>query len=93
MMREETARNIDALRTKVGDGIFRGKDAKGYVSISTLRKYKLITSATERQEVSIDDLINTINELIDGYTEMTGWCEREGDKIYFCDDYDRYKFI
>lgn len=94
MMREETARKIEALREKVGNGIFRERDVKGYVSISTLRKYGFISSATERKEVSLDELLTKVNEMIgeDCYG-MEGWYEREGEKIFFCNDYDRYRFI
>ncbi len=94
MMREETARKIEMLKEKVGNGIFHERDVKGYVSISTLRKYGFITSATERTEVSLDELIAEINDMIgeDCYC-ATGWYEREGDKIFFCNDYDRYRFI
>jgi hypothetical protein len=93
MMREETRRNIELLREKVGNGIFRSADTKGLVSISTLRKYDLIKSAVERTEVSLDELIDEINDMIgeDCYCAV-GYFERVGDKIYFCNDEDRYIF-
>lgn len=93
MMREETARKIEMLKEKVGDGIFREKDVKGFVSMSTLWKYKLIESVVERQEVTLDELIQDANEMIgeDCYCAV-GYYEREGDKIFFCIDEDRYRF-
>ena len=87
MMKEETARKIEALREKVNNGYFTKKDAKGIVSITTLRKYDLIESVeveTAREEITIDELIKDVNEMIgeDCYG-MEGYYERVDDKIFY----------
>lgn len=96
MMKEETARKIEALREKVGNGFFSKRDCEGIVSISTLRKYNLIESVeveVERKEVSLDELINEINEMIgeDCYG-MDGEYINENGKIFYTRKEWGYKF-
>lgn len=96
MMKEETARKIEVLREKVGNGFFSKRDCEGIVSISTLRKYNLIESVEveiERREVSLDELINEINEMIgeDCYG-MDGEYINENGKIFYTRKEWGYKF-
>lgn len=96
MMKEETARKIEILREKVGNGFFSKKDCKGIVSISTLKKYKLIESVegeVERREYSLDELIVEINGMIgeDCYY-MDGEFINENGKIFYSRKEYGYRF-
>lgn len=96
MMREETARNIEILREKVGNRPFCDRDCKGIVSISTLRKYNLIEHVTievERKELSLDELIAEINDMVG---EDCYYCDGEyindNGRIFYIRNEDGYRF-
>ena len=96
MMKEETARNIEILREKVGNDFFTKKDCKGIVSIQTLKKYNLIETVEEevaRVEYSLDELIAEINGMIgeDCYG-MYGSFVNENGKIFYVRTEYGYKF-
>lgn len=96
MMKEETARKIEVLREKVGNGFFLEKDCEGIVSISTLKKYNLIEIAVgeiERTEYSLDELIKEVNEMIDeDCYGMDGSFINENGKIFFSRKAYGYRF-
>jgi len=96
MMKEETARKIEELRKKVGNGLFFPADCVGIISISTLAKYNLIENAeevVEKREYSLDELIEEINEMIgeDCY-DMEGSFVNENGRIFYVRKAYGYKF-
>ena len=95
-MKEETARKIEILKEKVGNGFFLEKDCKGIVSISTLKKYNLIETVeeeVERTEYSLDELIEEINGMIgDDCYAMTGSFINENGKIFYTRKEYGYRF-
>ena len=96
MMKEETMRKVETLKEKANNGYFTKKDARGIISITTLKKYDLIETVeveTVRYEVSIDELIADINSMIgeDCYG-CEGYYERVDNKIFFVRKEWGYKF-
>lgn len=96
MMKEETAKRIENFKNEIGNRPFTEKEIKGIVSLSTLYKYKLIKSVeveVYREEVTLDELINTVNDMMgeDCYG-CEGYYKREGNKIFYVRTDWRYVF-
>lgn len=92
-MRAITAERINKFKNEINNQPFKESDLITYnVSIQTLFKYGLIEHTEKITEISLDELITEINEMM-GYDccDMTGYYTREDDKIYY-HEVDYYKF-
>lgn len=98
MMREETRKAIEIAKEKFGERAFGKDELKGLVSVQTLKKYDLVESTVikDKKEVSLDELIKDANEMIGEDCYYGGdhdyYYERDGEKIYYVDEYYGYKF-
>ena len=94
-MTNATIRKINTFKKIMKGQPFTKEDleANNCVTLQTLEKYNLVRSEDVKVEVSIDELIETINDMIgwDCY-EMTGYYSKEGDKIYY-NKYGYYQFV
>ena len=91
MMKETTLKNIELLKEKVGNEMFTEADTKGFVSMTTLRKYDLITSTTKYDWTELEsprEVMNVANRAMfcAGYENEEAQEEYRNSFIEYKDD-------